>query len=281
MSQLHSNGNKERKGWLWLQDRAAAAQWTSDGWGNSHLVKERWTYGDLEFSVKSPPTGPAVPTPAKPWTQHPRKGKRLTTSSVLSAEYSSQCWKKKDAINKTFWTNNTPHKTVARCQLEALENRAVWVFRKESSLIIEAPELVQGCWLLSCPREDRIGHLGTLKEWGHCSILICSSLSNDIQGLLPNLQTFITRDISTPVVLTTASLKVKFWATGSSRNSSCKLQVSSETLLWNTVSATLFLPNRYDSSCESILHPRVNPHIDSDTKSHLWLPLTHVPKEIF
>ena len=160
-----------------------------------------------------------------------RKEKRLTTSSILSAEYSSQCWKRKNAIKKIFWTNNTPHKTVARCQLEALENRDVWVFRKESSLIIEAPELVQGCWLLSCPGEDRIGHLGTLKEWGHCSILICSSLSNDIQGLLPNLRTFITRDMSTPVVLTTASQQGKFRATGSPRNSSCKLQVRSESLL--------------------------------------------------
>lgn len=141
--------------------------------------------------MKSPPTGPAVPTPAKPWTQHPRKGKRLTTSSVLSAEYSSQCWKRKDAINKTFWTNNTPHKTVARCQLEALENRAVWVFRKESSLIIEAPELVQGCWLLSCPREDRIGHLGTLKGWAFITTYVLISPGQTISPLRSEMASYL------------------------------------------------------------------------------------------
>lgn len=80
----------------------------------------------------------------------------------------------------------------------------------------------------------------TRKEWGHPYILICSSLSNDIQGLLPNLRTFITRDMATPMVLTTASQKGKFWATGSSGNSRGKLHFSSECRLWNTMSTTLF-----------------------------------------
>ena len=51
----------------------------------STSYKREMNLGNLEFWVKSPPTDPPMPTPAKPWTPTP-KGKK----SVLSHHTSCQ-----------------------------------------------------------------------------------------------------------------------------------------------------------------------------------------------
>lgn len=71
------------------------------------------------------------------------------------------CAEKENTIKKIVWTDNPPHKTIARHQLEAMEHRAVWVFRNESSQVAGAPELVQGRWMLSGAEGTELG------TWGH------------------------------------------------------------------------------------------------------------------
>ena len=133
------------------------------------------------------------------------------------------CAEKENTIKKIVWTDNPPHKTIARHQLEAMEHRAVWVFRNESSQVVGAPELVQGCWMLSGTEGTELGtppspptRSGVTAVSWHT--LHCQMVSG---GYSPMPRPYVTRDLSSstciPMVLTTVSQKGNFRATGSSR----------------------------------------------------------------